>query len=1492
MSLTRASVNNPYGIIALSLVVVALGSFAFFRTPTDLFPDTAPPQVSVITIQPGASSGDVADKITQLIEKELNTISGLKRIRSTSRDEASVVTAEFLYSKKIGEAVTDVQSVVARVESQLPSDAMSPRIYRITDATKALLTLALSPKAGSPKNLSTIRLLAENQIMDDFLRVSGVGDVDVFGAHKPEVQVWVDRDKLAAYGIPITQVLAEISKQNVSAPAGTIYTDAGEYLIRVLGEFSNLEALKKLPLKRSESGRVLLKDVASVALGVQEPRSGYFGNGKGAIAVNLMRPEGGQTVRAIHNVKKELKKLRLRYPDIDFEITNDQQPTIDANVRGMRASVYQAVLLTIFIILVFLADARAAFAISLSIPLAFLSALVVLWFSPYTLNMVTLSGVIIAVGMVVDASIVVLEIIYRKHKEQPGEPIRKVAVEGAEEIFHGVAAGVFTTVVVLVPVMFAGGYTEQTMRPLNMMITATILSSLVAAFTIVPLVAIRLLSRPEPRILAGITKLLMPFTRWMDRRTENIADFAGWLLKHRTVGLLVAIPFIVFTMRVVKPLNGGELMPKMDTGIGIVKFDTPTQYSPAQVVAVTEKVEEMVRETSEGLKWVSTKIGSEPGQTSFGGGGETAQAVALTITLEDRKHRKATIWEIENRWREGLRKIDGVRTFSVTEYGATPLSTSKAPLDILISGPDPIVLDRLADQVVGRLKGVKGLTDVRRSWYIDKPEKNIEVDPDLARLYGVSPADVAQLVKTAVKGVPAGAMRLKGSLDVPIRVQYDAEQINSLSALQDVLLPTPKGTVPLRSMATVSSRKSAPFITRENLSNTIDITGIPDGLTIAQVGGQVKKKLQGLKLPADYGIELSGTLASMKAGSSAMGNALKIGVVLLYILLVWMYKSFVHPLTIMLSILVPIAAGMWGLFLFHKPMCNPAMMGMILLAGTVVNNAILLLDFILKARAGGLSKDEAIMQAVRMRFRPIVMTATSTALGLAPLVFEMAVGMERMSPLGIVAAFGLIMGIFSSTLIYPVIYSLADSAAEKFKGRFSMKTATTTLPVLVFALFPLPVHADPTHQTMTLMQAVDYAQHHSPLLQASRADALAQHGSATSAKAGLFPQIGLAGDVLYSQNGSPVRFGAAPQDIRFADTTYSLRVEASQLLTDFGKTRNRMEAARRQAAALDNMVARTRDEVTFRVTALYHQRLMVNDLVRASMATEKSLLQLEKNIQDKLAVGKAARLDLLKVQVKLADVKSRLATLETQRVGTQSSLLSTMGYIGPPVVWAPVNFQALEPLPDEPVQQRIETAYRQRADLQARDQQVEAGRAEEKSARRSRWPTLSGVGSYGQYNGYDPVAGNPLGNHSDGWEENYFFGARLSLPLFDSGLRSGQIATANAHRLKAEALQTELRLRVEQEVRVAIAELNSATVRAEAFKEAVATAKLALSDEQKKYDSGKSTINFLLDAEAAKLIADSQYSQALHEQQIALVNLKLAVGESMGTPEPSSVRMK
>lgn len=1035
MNLTKFALKNPYTILALTLVVAALGAFAFLRTPTDLFPNTVPPQVLVITIEPGAAARDVSNKITEIVEKEINTISGLKRIVSTSRDEVSSVNVEFYYSKRIGDAVIDVQNAISRIKSELPADILEPRIYRITDATRPLLTVALSPKPKSVKTLSEIRLLAENQIENEILRLPGIADVDVFGAHQPEVEVRVSRDRLKANRISINEVIAALVRQNISSPAGTIYSDKNEYLVRTTGEFKHIADIKSFPIRHDGNGYLRISDVAEVFLGEHEQRSIYHGNGRPAIAINVLRPENGPTVAAIKSFKALLPELEARYTDIDFTITDDQQPIIDINVHGMQISLIQAVMLTVLIIFVFLADTRAAMVVSVSIPLAFLLSLVVLWFSPYTLNMVTLSGLIIAVGMVVDSSVVVLENIYRHFRAMKKPDGLKAAKDGASEVSLAITAGMFTTVIVLIPVMFTGGYTQQVMRPLSMMICSTLVASLLVALTMIPLMAAKLLGRPHKK-----NNTIKRVFGYIDKGVTRISDFYIAILRQAlgrpVITLILSAVFFVVTMHIVKPLIGGELMPLMDTGIAIVEFDTPGTNTPQQVETILNRVEKMIDEQP-GVEKVSSVVGSEPGQISFGGGGATTQSARITVNLVDRKHRPETIWQIENKWRNALKKIPGVRSFRVSEYGATPLSTTKAALDIIISGIDTRVISRLADQCMEALRGLPGLVDVRRSWYADKVEHNIRFDPALARLYQTTPADATRELKASIKGVPATQMRLEGYLDIPVNVQYADTDINTADKLDHIYVTTKFGPVPLRAMADIIQKHDQPFITRERLKNTIDITGGNDIYTIAQVAKKAGMRLSRIKPPQGYGIEIAGSFADMKTGQQEMGRALLIGIVLLYFLLLAMFRSFGHPITIMAAIPMAVAGAMWGLLVFDKPMCKPATMGLILLGGTIVNNSILLLDFILKARKRGVPKTEAILEAVRLRIRPILMTTTSTIIGLTPLIFELAVGLERMSPLGIVAAFGLLIGTFLTMIVIPVVYASTDSIGEWVKGMWT-----------------------------------------------------------------------------------------------------------------------------------------------------------------------------------------------------------------------------------------------------------------------------------------------------------------------------------------------------------------------------------------------------------------------------------------------------------------------
>ncbi len=873
MNITELSIKNPYIVITLSIAIAVLGVISFLKTPIDLFPDTTPPQVLVVTVEPGASAIDISDKITEIIEKEVNTISGIKRVRATSRDEVSTVLSEFLYTKDINEAITDVVNAIARVKAELPADIMPEQIYKISDATHATMTIALSPKPHSGKQLDTVRLLAENDIKDAFLRLEQVGDVDIFGGYKPEVKVVVNRDKLRGYNLSLMDVISAISKRNVSVPGGYIYSSKKEYLVRTNAEFEDLENIKNLPIKEDNGGYIYLKDVASVFQGIQEKRSLYHGNGHPAIALNILRPDKGHTLDTIKAAKKLLPVLEKRYPDIQFEITDDQQPILDINLKGMRGSLWQAVILTVLIIFLFLADKKAAMIISVSIPMAFLFSLMILKFSPYTINMVTLSGLIIAVGMVVDASIVVLENIFRHFTENKNLSGKEAALIGTKEVALANTAGMLTTVIVLFPVMFTGGYPQEVLRPLSIVIGSTIFASLIASLTIVPLIASRILTRDE-RQKNIFEKLAGHVDGWVKKISSFYVFILKWALKHRRITIMITMASFMFTMRIVAPLLVGELMPPMDTGIIKINLDMPSQYNIDKVENILSQVEIMIQKT-EGYVSLSSVIGSEPGQTSFGQGGATVQQAFITANLVTRDKRKTTIWEIEDQWRKAIRDIAGIRSFTVVEFGATPISTTKAPFDFIIRGKDPDVLNQMVDKALNKLKGTKGLVDIRRSWYKDKPEIEILPDAIKCEYYGVSTKDVAEYIKFAVRGAPVSQMRLKGFLDIPIRTEYRDQDLDTEKSIDSIYIPTHLGQIPLRNFVKIQESKIQPFITREDLENTIDITGVNRVATIAQAAKAAGKHLKkgGMILPDGYSVRMSGTPENMMESQKRLGKS-------------------------------------------------------------------------------------------------------------------------------------------------------------------------------------------------------------------------------------------------------------------------------------------------------------------------------------------------------------------------------------------------------------------------------------------------------------------------------------------------------------------------------------------------------------------------------------------------------------------------------------------
>ncbi len=1028
------ALRNPWAVLVGGLIVAVMGLRAFFTMPVEYFPDTNPPQAAVIIVQPGAAAVDINRRITEVVEKELSSLSGLTKLSSTSRDEVASINAQFGYEKPIGEAVTDIQNALSRIRADLPEDILEPRIYRITDATRPVITLAVRPKPESGLSLGEVRLLADNDIKDALLRLPHVADVDTFGGHQLQVNIRLDRDRLEAYGVTPRDVMTAVQEYNITVPAGFMQDSRSERLVKTVGEFRDVMDVENVVVKQTRDAYVRLKDVARVELGIEDLRSLYHGNGKPAIGINVLRAEGGNVMAAIRAVKAALPLMKKQWPQVEFEITNDQQPLIERNTAGMRSSLYMSIALTVIIIFLFLADLRTSAVSLVSIPLSFLFALALLGLTGHTLNVVTLSGLIIATGMVVDATVVVVENIHRHQRLCPGDPVR--CVEGAVgEILLSITAGLLTTVVMLVPIMFAGGYVQQVMRRFTLTLCYALIGSLLVAVFVVPPVALKLIGNPSAEGKASrnlLERLALPFNRGVERLGAFYTGLVRRALRRRLIALGSAMLALLLTLRIVPPLIGRDLMPPMDAGFVNILFEMPPSASVGRVEEVLRVVEGIVQEEPS-VRMISSTVGSEPGQVSFGAGAQTAQKVAIIVTLTTRDQREKTIWEIQNAWRRKIQEIPGIRSLQIYEYGATVMSTARAPIDLVIMGGHSreALWDTAADIMEG-MKGISGLSDVVPGWWMDKEEVRVAVDSRTARLYGTTPGETARVLRTAVGGVPVSGLRLHGFLDVPIRVAYDDVWVDSPKKLESLPIPTAQGAVPLRTLAEVTQETTQTLITREDLENTIDITAYNVGRPMSHVLSRLQDVLARTALPGGVRIKMSGTAADMQESMQRIMGALMLGLVLLVVLLMGTFRSFLLPFPILVAIPLAVIGSLWGLLLFAKPMCMPAMMGMVLLAGVVINNSIFLIDFIRQGIEQGMTRDQAMEEAVRLRLRPVLMTTVSTFVGMLPMILETAVGLERMSPLATAAGMGLLVGTVMTLVITPVTYSLLDDTRRWF----------------------------------------------------------------------------------------------------------------------------------------------------------------------------------------------------------------------------------------------------------------------------------------------------------------------------------------------------------------------------------------------------------------------------------------------------------------------------
>jgi hydrophobe/amphiphile efflux-1 (HAE1) family protein len=1024
MTLSDFTLGNRYTVYAATIAAVVFGVLAYLSLPIQLFPDTAPPLVNVLTSYPGTAASDVADLVSDPIEQEVASLEGVYKVQSTSQDGLSLVSIEFDYDIPVDLAAVDVQNAISRIKGRLPRDIAEPQVMKFSTSDRPVLTLGLRAE-----DMVEVRRLAEDVLSPELQRVSGVALVDVFGGFRPEITVDVDRRRLEAHRLSLAQLAEAIAMHNVSAPAGQISSGGRQHTFRLDEQKRSVQDLGRIPVPTPAGSRVLLRDVADIRVGSSEDQARFRVDGKSAIAVQVFKQDDANTVEVVERAQRKMQQLQEEYPQLEVIEGEETASFTRQVVDNMFGSVWQALLLATVIIFLFLGSVRRGMVVAVSMPMSFLLTFAGMLFFGIEVNMVTLTAIILAVGMVVDASVVVLENITRHFEEKGGSPL-EAATSGANEIQFAVVAGTATTLVVLIPLLFLYGFVGKTFGPLASTLIIAFLSSLLVALGFVPLLTMMMTGR-SGRVERWAQRFTAPWNRMMD----SVRDGYLWLLAHalRRRWIVMVTATLLFALGLIMLRGQGmELLPKMDGGSSFVTVETPSGSSLAETENVMREVERIVLDEEEVVR-ISNQMGFEPGMHSFGGGGVQGPTQGyLSITLTPRTERDESIWEIQDRIRERLQRIPNVQNLVVRESGSTAKATTASSIVVSIKGEDPLVLDRLGELVLERVRAVPGVVNPWRSWRTDQNTIALRVDAERAAELGLTPAAAARQLVQSLDGMPAGMLRGEQGEDTPIRVRiaeefrrdrFDASTVRAVS-------PRDGSAFPLGAVLEASDVRVQGMVKRENLEPTLEVLALHGGRPLNFVTADVRAAVAGIDAPQGYSIALAGEDADMSESRGELLRALGIALVAVYLLLVAQFRSFRHPLTVLMSVplsLIGVSLALWSA---GMPVSMPVMVGLILLVGIVVNNSIILIDFIRQRREEGVERRSAIVDAVRARFRPIMMTSLSTIVGMLPLALEWALGAERFSPLAVAVIGGMTASTFLSLLVIPVLYDLSEGRTQ------------------------------------------------------------------------------------------------------------------------------------------------------------------------------------------------------------------------------------------------------------------------------------------------------------------------------------------------------------------------------------------------------------------------------------------------------------------------------
>jgi len=1017
LNIGESAVKNKYLVISFIIVIIIFGVFAKMTLQTQLAPDTNAPRVTVMAKYPGATAQDVSENLVKPLEESFGKLEGISNIKSDSMDNIGIVHLFFKYGTDVDSAAIDVQNTISASKDSLPSNIPEPKVLKFNTSDKPIMTLAINSESLS---LQEIRRLSEDNIAFELQLIDGVAAVEMFGGYISEIRINLDENKFNQYNLTLSNVYKALNENNISLPGGTIKNGEKNISLKIDEEYSSIEELNNIKIILADGNSIYLKDIADIEYGMEDLESMYRFDSDDRIALQILKSKDANTVETIENIKLSLNELQEKYPYLDIEIAQDDSTFTNQMVDNMTSSILLAIIFTAIIIFLFLSKVNQSLVVAFSMPLTFLSTLGLMKLFNMKLDLVTLSALILSIGFVVDNSIVIVENIM-KHKERDNETtIVKAAVDGVNEIASSVLSGTITTVVVLVPLTFMQGFVGEMFKPVALTLIFALSSSLVIAFVVIPIVTIFMYKFSFRRTESLFNVVTKPFNRMMDWILGVYLKILNKSIKSNLIFVVVIL--LLISSGIALKNKGIEMLPKFDSGVTFISVETETGTSIEETSKVFSHIEDILNK-EKNIVGYDTQIGFEKDSTIMSEFNTMAsnQGV-ITINYNTRKEREEDIWSMQDRIRKEIEKIPGIKRFVVKEKGGTANSSGGVPIDIKISGEDQEVLYKLAVDLEKEIKNIDGMINVYKSFNIDSPEYIIKTDDSRIKELGLNNAYVGKYIYQLVEGVNATELKMD-ERNESIKILFNKESRNNIEDIMKQSIKTPYGaTIPLSDIAWVEKSNRANIVTKDDLEYTINVLGYTEGRAFSFITSDITKLLDSYELPKGYNIGLTGQQNDLIDAMSDMVILLAMSIAFVYLVLLPQFKSFILPLVVMASIPLIVIGVAPSLILTNKFISMPVLLGFIMLAGTVVNNSILLIDYFIESIKAGVSTKESIINGVKNRFRPIMMTVFSDVVGMLPLALQLALGSERFSPLAVTVIGGILASTFLTLILIPVVF--------------------------------------------------------------------------------------------------------------------------------------------------------------------------------------------------------------------------------------------------------------------------------------------------------------------------------------------------------------------------------------------------------------------------------------------------------------------------------------